>query len=107
MSPPVVFITVLCIVLILAAFLSLFAFKNSKPGPGQRKCYACGEDVKNHRIQPDYSVFFPFAYFFTIIHVVALIISTVPAVNPASLSIALIYIFSMLIGLSILFRRNA
>jgi len=83
---------VLCIVLIFAALLSLLAFKNNKPGAGQRKSYACGEDVKNNRIQPDYSQFFPFAYFFTIIHVVALIISTVPAVNTASLSIALIYI---------------
>jgi NADH:ubiquinone oxidoreductase subunit 3 (subunit A) len=106
MSPPVVFIIVLIAVLFFAFVLSRFAFVNKHPGAGQKKCYACGEDVKNHRIKPDYSQFFPFAFFFTIIHVVALMVSTVPAVNTGTLAIALLYIFGMLIGLSILFRRS-
>ena len=30
-------------------------------------------------VQPDYGQFFPFAFFFTILHVVALMVATVPA----------------------------
>lgn len=106
LSPPFVFVIVLLAALLFAFVLSKFAFVNNHPGAGQKKCYACGEDVKNHRIKPDYSQFFPFAFFFTIIHVVALMVSTVPAVNTGVLGIALLYIFGMLIGLSILFRRS-
>ncbi len=107
MSPPVVFAVVLAAALIFAALLSLLSFKNKKPGAGQKKCYACGEDVKNHRVQMDYSRFFTYAFFFTIIHVVALVLSTVPAVTTGSLAIALVYILGMLIGLSTLFRRSS
>jgi uncharacterized protein (DUF983 family) len=81
------------------------SFKNLNPGKGQKECYACGEDVPNHRLQPDYSHFFRFAFFFTIIHVVALVISTVPAASPDTYAIMVMYIAGALIGLSILFRK--
>ncbi len=35
--------------------------------------------VKVNRIPPEYRQFFPFAFFFTIMHVVALVVTTVPA----------------------------
>ncbi|MFH1368489.1 MAG: DUF983 domain-containing protein [Elusimicrobiota bacterium] len=105
-APPITFVIILAAVLAFAKLASALSFKNPKPGKSRDECYACGEDVKEHRIQPDYSKFFPFAYFFTIIHVVALIISTVPKVTADTLVIAVLYIAGALTGLSILFRRT-
>lgn len=104
-APPIIFLVVLAAVSIFSKLCGLLSFKNPKPGKGQKECYACGEDVPNHRIQPNYSEFFPFAFFFTIIHVVALIISTVPAATPDTYAIVVLFIVGSLIGLSILFRK--
>ena len=70
-----------------------------------KKSYACGEDVPTHLIQPDYTQFFPFAFFFTILHVIALIAATVPFETFETFTIAVIYILGAIVGLSILFRR--
>ncbi len=74
------------------------------PG-GKTKPYACGEDVPSGSIHPDYSQFFPFAFFFTIMHVVALMLTTIPAETIRSGGIVFIYIIGAVIGLFILFRR--
>jgi len=71
---------------------------------GKRKAYASGEDVKEHRFQPDYRQFFSFAFFFTIMHVVALIVATVPK-SPGAFILAEFFIGIAAIGLVILFRR--
>jgi NADH-quinone oxidoreductase subunit A len=55
-------------------------------------------------IQPDYSQFFPFAFFFTVLHVVALVIATIP-VAPDTITIALVYILVASVGLLTLLRR--
>ena len=72
--------------------------------PGKSKPYACGEDLGSHRVQPDYSQFFPFAFFFTIMHVAALMTATVPGGSGACLFAAL-YLIGAVTGLFILFRR--
>jgi len=46
---------------------------------GKGEPYACGQDVETGRIQPSYNEFFPFAFFFTIMHVATLVLCTVPA----------------------------
>jgi hypothetical protein len=74
-------------------------------GAGQGKAYACGEDLPSHRMQPDYAQFFPFAFFFTIMHVVALIVGTVPSGDVKSFGIAIVYLLAAFCGLFILFRR--
>ena len=56
-------------------------------------------------IQPDYSVFFPFAFLFTVLHVVALIVATVPVHTAGSLVMAFIYVAGAVTSLFILFRR--
>lgn len=104
-SPPVVFIIVFSVMLILFAFCSRNAFRKKEQSPGAKKAYACGEDFKGHFIQPDYSQFFPFAFFFTILHVVALIIATVPAETVEIFAIAVVYITAAIIGLLILLRK--
>jgi len=70
--------------------------------PGKTKAYACGEDYTVNRAQPDYNQFFPFAFFFTIMHVVALVIATVPkgVYLPAA-----VYLLAAVMALVILFKK--
>ena len=57
-------------------------------------------------IQPDYGQFFPFAFFFTILHVVALMVTTVPARDAgARFVIAVVYVLGAVVGLLVLYRR--
>jgi hypothetical protein len=69
------------------------------------KPYAGGENIERHRVQIDYAQFYPFAFFFTILHVVTLIVATAPGHTLQSLVTAVIYILGALLGLSILLRR--
>ena len=60
---------------------------------GKLTTYACGEDIPGQKVQPGYHLFH-FAFFFTILHVAALIIATV-----AGGGIALLGILFLLIAL--------
>ena len=104
-SPPIAFLIVLFTVIALAHALTRLSFKQGLRPADINKSYACGEDVATHLMQPDYSQFFPFAFFFTVLHVVALMITTVPVETTESFAIAVIYIVGALVGLVILFRR--
>jgi len=106
LAPPVAFVIVLVTMILLARALSAISFKNNgKAVEDIGKSYACGENVPTHLMQPDYSQFFPFAFFFTVLHVITLMIATVPMETIESFSIAIIYILGAMVGLSILFRR--
>ncbi len=105
LSPPMAFIIVLGAVLCLSFALAKLAFKPQRRVEGLTKPYACGEDVGDIMIQPDYSQFFPFAFYFTILHVVALMIAAVPAATIETFLIAVIYIVGAIIGLMVLYRR--
>ena len=96
---------VLISMLIFSRLLSTLAYNPKKHGEGEGKSYACGEDVPTNLMQPDYSEFFPFAFFFTLLHVFTLTIATVPSLVSGSFVIAVIYILAAITGLVILFRR--
>jgi NADH-quinone oxidoreductase subunit A len=101
LTPPFV----LTVFLILSWALSRVTVLTAAKGqdlPGKTKAYACGEDVQNHRSQPEYGQFFPFAFFFTIMHVVVLIIATVPTGMSA---LAGLYLAISALALFIFFRR--
>ena len=101
LSPPVVFL----IYLALVTLISFFAKRVSAKGvdsPGKTKSYACGEDMLINRAQPDYSQFFQFAFFFTIMHVVVLVVAT----DPAGISLMSgLYLAVTVLSLFMLFRR--
>ncbi len=106
LSPPVAFGILLAVTALLSLLGGRLAFRRKGPKPsGSGKGYACGEDFKGHGAQPDYSSFFPFAFFFTILHVVALAVASVPAVNAGIFAIAAVYCAGAVIGLSVLQRR--
>ena len=105
LTPPVCFITMLIVNVLFASWLAKFSFKSKNSPADIGKSYACGEDIETHLMQPDYSQFFPFAFFFTVLHVVALTIATAPVETMTSFAVAIIYLAGALVGLIILFRR--
>lgn len=105
LTPPIA----LLIVTLVAAFelWSLRAITaKGKDCPGKSKPYACGEDITHHRSQPDYSQFFSVAFFFTIMHVVVMIIATLPAGSIEASALAVTFTLCAALGLFVLFRRN-
>lgn len=102
LTPPVAFILVLVIVGIFSYLCSRLAYKD-KESSGLP--YACGEDTYNEYAQPDYSQFFPFAFFFTIAHVATLVLATFYFIDVSAVIIALIYISAVVVGLFILLWR--
>lgn len=103
--PPIAFIIVFCSCWCLMRLFSRLAFRPKKQEDGSRQSYACGEENYDQTAQPDYSSFFPFAFFFTLAHVATLIMTTVPTLAQYVFVIAFIYIIGAIIGLYILFRR--
>jgi len=102
--PPVAFAIVLLAVLAFSAALSRLALRRKGRVEGLA-AYACGEDIPSHMMQPDYSQFFPFAFFFTILHVAALMVITVPAATTATFVIAVVYILGAAVALSVLYGK--
>jgi hypothetical protein len=103
--PPIAFTVILFVVWLASNGSASLAFKRRGERGALDKPYAGGEDVEKHRFQPDYAQFFPFAFFFTILHVVTLIVATAPARTLESLAVAGLYVLGALLGLFILFRR--
>jgi len=104
-SPPVVFIIILALLFILNRLSSGLAFQSDKSKPGCRKSYACGENNFDNTAQPDYSQFFPFAFFFTLAHVTTLIITSIPLIDAGAMVMAGLYITGGILGLYILLRK--
>jgi len=106
LTPPLVFL-----ILVLVVALELWSLRaisaKGKATDGKNKPYACGEDITNHRPQPDYSQFFSVAFFFTIIHVVVMIIATVPVSSPQASVLAVLFTLCAGLGLFVLFRRDS
>jgi hypothetical protein len=105
LTPPLAFIIVLAAVIIISSLFSRLSYKAKPDEEASTKAYACGEDVPTSMIQPDYSAFFPFAFLFTILHVVALVVATVPLQTAGSFAMAILYVAGAVTALFILFRR--
>ena len=108
LTPPIAFLLVLFLVLALFWFFGRLSFRPPAGQQASRKPFACGEEGQPIA-QPDYSQVFPFAFYFTVLHVVALMAATVPAHSSTGthspLAIASVYIVGAVIGLLVLYRR--
>ena len=101
-SPPIVFLIFAAIFFVCSEGLSRYSHNGVRAAGHESESYACGQrDVQNY-VNPDYSQFFPFAFLFTIMHVLVLVIATAPY-DAAFLPVA--YILSGVLSLVILFRR--
>jgi hypothetical protein len=103
--PPVALTLLIMVVWVLSTASGTLSFKRKGARGALDKPYASGETLKNNRVQVDYAQFFPFAFFFTILHVVTLVVATSPARTLQGLAIAIIYVLGAFLGLFILFRR--
>ena len=104
--PPVTFLLLLGVLIALSHLTEKIAYKNPHNPAGKTKAYACGEDVKEHRIKVNYSEFFPFAFFFTIMHVITLMIATSPESMKSTLGITLLFMITAFLSIFIIFRRE-
>lgn len=77
-SPPVAFVLFLGVAALVYLLGKRMAPKLNRTG-GKLTSYACGEDIPGTKVQFGYRLFFFIALFFTIMHVAALMIATVPA----------------------------
>jgi hypothetical protein len=103
--PPVALTLLVMVVWVLSAASGSLSFKRKGARGALDKPYAGGETIEKHRVQIDYGQFFPFAFFFTILHVVTLVVATSPARTLQGLAVSVIYVLGALLGLFILFRR--
>jgi NADH-quinone oxidoreductase subunit A len=101
MSPPVAFLLLLGLSVGISAISKALAARGAD-ARHKTRAYACGEDMVENQGQPDYSEFFKFAFFFTIMHVVVLVVAT----DSLGLSpMSLIYLGVTVLALFMLFRR--
>jgi len=99
--PPVAFVLFVAVYFGLSAITKVFSATGAK-SEGKEKAYACGQVTEMNRIQPNYREFFPFAFFFTIMHVMVLLIATMPQ---GYTWMAILFIATAFLALRILFRR--
>jgi NADH:ubiquinone oxidoreductase subunit 3 (subunit A) len=110
LSPPVAFVILLGVGGLLYWCLGRLAPKTRGAGEEGLKPYSCGEEMPSHMIQPNYGQFLPFAFFFTILHVVALMVTTAAGAATAGLTaaaflIAAVYVVGAVVGLVVLYRN--
>lgn len=64
--------------------------------------YACGQrDVENY-VNPDYSNYFSYAFIFTVVHILILVVATAPK---GSGILPVVYIVSGILAILIAFKR--
>ncbi|MFA5875380.1 MAG: hypothetical protein WC901_01650 [Candidatus Margulisiibacteriota bacterium] len=106
LTPPITFLVLLAFIWLIALWCAKLSIKHGTTKERVSEAYSCGEEFSGHMIQPDYSQFFPFAFFFTILHVVALIIATVPAETIETFVMAIIYLAVALICMVTLLKKG-
>jgi len=89
---------------LLSTGFSRVSFRGKEVNETARKAYSCGEEFSGHMIQPDYSQFFPFAFYFTVLHVVAMVVATIPVETIETFAMAVVYIIGAITGLFILLK---
>lgn len=104
--PPLCFVIVFFTVWGIAKMSSMLAPKATHE-KGKEDSYACGEEYDEHHIEPDYSSFFRFAVFFTIIDVAGLTIATLAATNfsVGVAATAILYVVALSAVLAILYSK--
>ena len=103
LSPPVAFLIFLGFAFLLFALGKRMAPKPRKVG-GKLETYACGEHLPGFKIQFGYRLFFFIALFFTMMHVAALVIATVP--SGKIVFFAVIYLAMIFLSIMALVTRS-
>lgn len=100
-APPVTFLIFVLIFFVCSRSFSRYSHEGSG-GKNGLDSYACGQrDVRNY-VNPDYSQFFQFAFLFTIMHVLVLVVATAPYDAPV---LPVVFIAAGILCLAMIFRR--
>ncbi|HNX14443.1 MAG TPA: hypothetical protein PK854_07070 [Oscillospiraceae bacterium] len=100
-APPITFLLFILIFFLGSKSVDKYARRGVKT-ERETDSYACGQrDVENY-VNPDYSQFFRYAFFFTIMHVLVLVIATAPY---DAMLLPILYIACGVLSMAILFRR--
>lgn len=91
--PVATFLIMLLLIYVLYLFAGTLGPKHTK-AKYKLKSYACGEDYPGGKIPQSYN-FFHVAFFFTVLHVGALLIATAPLGNAALLGCVLIGVMAL------------
>ena len=75
---------------------------SGQPGEGALDPYACGQKDFENYVNPDYTQFFRYAFVFSVMHVLALTVTTAP--KDATI-LPLAYIGAGILALVIIFRK--
>ena len=101
--PPIAFFICLAVVWALSEAASVLSI-GKKEAEGKEDAYACGEVVPSQKAEPEYKTFFPFAIFFTVLHVAGLMAATWANTFTAfNISLAALYLTVIAITLAMLF----
>lgn len=103
LSPPVAFFFFLAIAYLLYALGNGMAPKLNRTG-SKLTTYACGENIPGVKVQFGFRLFYAFALFFTIMHVAALVIATIPIGK--IVYFAIIYLAMIFLSIMALISRS-
>lgn len=101
LTPPIVILIFIVLFSLCSKGLGRYSHLAIK-GKHGLDAYACGQRNFQNYVNPDYSEFFPLAFFFTLMHVFTLVVATAPydaQLLPAA------YIASGILAMVIIFRR--
>ena len=104
--PPVAFGIYLLLIWVFSRIGSGLAAEH-KDVEGKELPYACGEEFPKEKATPEYGGFFPFAIFFTLMHVAGLILATLALASTSASHLGLGALYLLVVGLTlaILFLR--
>jgi len=103
LSPPLAFLFFLAVFYLIYFLAGKMAPKANAIG-GKLKSYHCGEDIPGVKPQFGYKLFFFIALFFTMMHVAALVVATLPSGPTAFLG--LFYLGMIFLAVLALITRN-
>ena len=106
--PGIVFVVSLVAILLFSKYTEDMMASNQGTAEEKKEgetVYACGDEYEGKKAEPDYNKFFPFAVFFTIMHVATLMIATLASADIRSaLSISIFYLVTVTVILAILYK---
>lgn len=103
-QPSIIFISFLCLGALFFILIKNFA-ADGREYPGKREPYACGEEFIPGNIRLTYHAFFRTALVFGILHIVAMVITTMPEGVPNRFLVA-IYLVSAVATIVILLEKD-
>ena len=103
-SPPVLFFLFLGLGWMILRISQRFSARGDQ-NPAKFLHYACGEDIDSPPLRLRYHAFFRLALLFGILHIVALMITTIPSVIQTHVY-AVLYISAAALSMLILLERN-